>query len=241
MARDSLLELLALALTVPAFYMAALAYPHSAHALLYGLAALACALVLGRERGLPHQARHATRHLSVLLVGALVLSAALPAGDSMGLVAMRLFTAALVILRMGQSVRPRLWRGSMAHLLSLAIGVLSLCGLGFWWLEPNVHSLGDGMWLAFTTAATVGYGDIVPTTNASKIFAVFVVLLGVSALSLVTAAIAAMWVRSGEKQIEHEILHDLHRQLNQVHQELSALKQLVARDRAPSESGFGPD
>ena len=51
---------------------------------------------------------------------------------------------------------------------------LALLGLGpgFWWLEPRAETLGDGLWLAFTTAATVGYGDIVPTTPASKIFAV---------------------------------------------------------------------
>lgn len=236
-----LVELLALALTVPAFYMAALAYQRTTYAALYALAALVCAMVLSRERGEKNRPRQTTPHLSMLLVGALVLSAALPAGDSSDLMAIRLFTALLVILRMGQSLRPEFWQGSMSHLLSLAIGVLGLCGLGFWWLEPKVHSLGDGMWLAFTTAATVGYGDIVPTTSASKIFAVFVVLLGVSALSLVTAAIAAMWVRSNEKQIEHEILHDLHRQLNLVHQELTALKRMVERDRPPLESGFGPD
>ena len=44
-------------------------------------------------------------------------------------------------------------------LLSAAM-TLGLCGVGFWWLEPRAESLGDGLWLAFTTAATVGYGGL---------------------------------------------------------------------------------
>ncbi|MBA4110800.1 MAG: ion transporter [Leptothrix sp. (in: Bacteria)] len=113
----------------------------------------------------------------------------------------------------------------MAHLLTLAVGVLGLCGLGFWWLEPQAHTFGDGLWLAFTTAATVGYGDIVPTTPAAKIFAVFVVLMGFAALSLVTAAIAAMWVQSEEKRIEGEILLDLHLQIKGLRDDLATLRQ----------------
>lgn len=39
---------------------------------------------------------------------------------------------------------------------------------------------------------------------AAKIFAVFVVLMGFGVLSLVTASIAAMWVHTEERRIEHE-------------------------------------
>ena len=56
--------------------------------------------------------------------------------------------------------------------LVLAMLILLLGGVDFWWLDPKVETLSDGLWLAFTTAATVGYGDVVPTTPASKIFAV---------------------------------------------------------------------
>ena len=55
--------------------------------------------------------------------------------------------------------------------------ILLVGGFGFWALDPRVHTLADGLWLAFTTAATVGYGDMVPSTYASRAFAVVVVLL----------------------------------------------------------------
>ena len=68
-------------------------------------------------------------------------------------------------------------RGLMYSVL-LCLAILGLGGAGFWLIEPKVSSLGDGLWLAFTTAATVGYGDIVPSTTASRVFAVLVVLIG---------------------------------------------------------------
>lgn len=82
-------------------------------------------------------------------------------------------------------------------LYSLAISMLILFagGFGFWVLDPRVLTLSDGLWLAFTTAATVGYGDMVPSTHASRAFAVVVVLLGLAVLSLVTASVAALFVQ----------------------------------------------
>jgi voltage-gated potassium channel len=106
--------------------------------------------------------------------------------------------------------------------------VLLACGLGFWWLEPTTPTLADGMWLAFTTAATVGYGDVVPTTAASKIFSVFVVLLGFGVLTLVTAAIATKWVETEERLIEREIIHDMRHEMALLRRELAALRAEVS-------------
>jgi voltage-gated potassium channel len=73
----------------------------------------------------------------------------------------------------------------------------------------------------------VGYGDLVPTTPASRIFAVFVVLLGYGVLSLVTAALAARWVETEERRIEREILHDMRREMAAVRAELATLREAL--------------
>ncbi len=90
--------------------------------------------------------------------------------------------------------------------------------------EPAIESLEDGVWLAFTTAATVGYGDIVPTSTTARVFSVIVVLLGFAILSMVTARIAAKMVGTQERRIEQEILHDLHAQVRLLRRELAEVK-----------------
>jgi len=97
----------------------------------------------------------------------------------------------------------------LGYPLGLSLTILLLGGLGFWYLEPKVDNLTDGLWLAFTTAATVGYGDIVPSTHASRAFAVVVVLLGLAVLSLVTASVAAVFVGNEERDIERELMAEI--------------------------------
>ena len=108
--------------------------------------------------------------------------------------------------------------------LAIAAALLLGCGVVYWWIEPRTPTFSDGLWLAFVTASTIGYGDLVPTTHASRAFSVFVVLLGFAVLSLVTAAIAAIFVDSQERRMEREILHDLHRQVRALHEEMERLR-----------------
>lgn len=221
-------ELASIAMTIPAFYLA-LQSAHLGWRFAYALAALASAIVLWKERSARRAATPlriwlARRQLGIWLLSGLLLCALLPSGDALDLMLVRLGTAVLVVLRAGESLKPWFWRSDLPRLVMLTMAVFGLCGLGFWWLEPHVHTFGDGVWLAFTTAATVGYGDIVPSTPAAKVFAVFVVMLGVSILSLVTASITALWVQSGERQMENDLLEHLHRELKLMRETLESLK-----------------
>jgi voltage-gated potassium channel len=236
---------LALAATIPAFYaeLLAAATPPAA-ALAYALAALVTGAALAHTAWRSGQPRRhvAANPVDVLLVAGLLLAAGLPASvGSTGALSLRLVVSLLTLVRMLWALQQLITRGGVFYLLVLALGVLGLCGAGFWWLEPRTPTFADGLWLAFTTAATVGYGDVVPTTAASKIFAVFVVLLGFGVLTMVTAAIAATWVETEERRIEREILRDLRHQLDGVRAELVALRaesrataqlQAVERERA---------
>ncbi|MFM6996946.1 MAG: potassium channel family protein, partial [Limnohabitans sp.] len=128
----------------------------------------------------------------------------------------------------------------MAYSLLLAVAILGLGGVGFWLIDPRIETLTDGLWLAFTTAATVGYGDHVPSTLGSKLFSVGVVLLGLAVLSLVTASLSALLlqreVQAEERQIERDLLHEIHRlqqQVQALHQEVQALRPGQTPDQGP--------
>ena len=105
----------------------------------------------------------------------------------------------------------------LIYSLMLCLLILSFGGLGFWLLEPTAHTFSDGLWLAFTTAATVGYGDIIPTTHASRVFAVVVVLIGLAVLSLVTASVAAMLVETEERQLGRKLMHEIGELRAEIH------------------------
>jgi voltage-gated potassium channel len=59
----------------------------------------------------------------------------------------------------------------------------------------NIKNFGDGLWWAFTTITTVGYGDRYPTTTEGRVLAVCLMVLGISLLGVISATIAAWFVR----------------------------------------------
>lgn len=230
--------MLALLATVPAFYADLLPDRWGwIDMAVYGMAALVLAgALLHVSLRCPHPWQHVKANPTdvVLIVGLLLAALLPPSNTSTESLGLRLLVAFICLARMVWSVQHLISRGSVTYLLLVAVVVLAGCGLGYWWIDPSIKSFGEGMWLAFTTAATVGYGDVVPTTPAAKVFSVFVVLLGYGVLTLVTAAIATRWVETEERRIEHDILRDLHRELGKVNAELSQLRSEVVSLRQAS-------
>lgn len=127
-------------------------------------------------------------------------------------------------------------RRGLVYSLGLCMLILVLGGLGFWVLEPQAQTFSDGLWLAFTTAATVGYGDIVPSTHASRTFSVVVVLMGLAVLSLVTASVAAILVEVEERAVDSELLREIHA----LRMEVRHLQdQIQARDASSANNKAG--
>ena len=60
--------------------------------------------------------------------------------------------------------------------------------------RENYPSIGEGLWWAAQTVTTVGYGDNVPVTFLGRLLAVLVMLLGISFLTVITAAITSAFV-----------------------------------------------
>lgn len=80
---------------------------------------------------------------------------------------------------------------SLPAALALVFGVVFLFGAGMFLLEQDVNpafiTVSDGLWWAFVTLTTVGYGDIVPVTPQGRILAVMTMLFGITLYSLMIA------------------------------------------------------
>jgi voltage-gated potassium channel len=131
----------------------------------------------------------------------------------------RLALEGVVVARVAGGSRGLFRRGGLPYVFALGFVALLTAGAGFWWLEPTVRTFADGLWLAFVTGATVGYGDFVPTTTASRLFAVFIVMVGFGILSVMTASIAAMLIGEDETRLRHE----LHRDIRALRAEMATL------------------
>jgi len=76
---------------------------------------------------------------------------------------------------------------SLVYLLILALAVAIVSGFLLFIIDPNVHSLFDGIWSAWVTMTHVGFGDVVPTSFLGRLLSATLILFGLALFSLSTA------------------------------------------------------
>jgi len=59
--------------------------------------------------------------------------------------------------------------------------------------DGSIQTLGEGIWWAFVTVTTVGYGDYFPVTPTGQLVAVGVMIGGIALIGVVTATLAS-WI-----------------------------------------------
>jgi voltage-gated potassium channel len=80
----------------------------------------------------------------------------------------------------------------------LALTTMSLAALAGFIVtlvdQKDFPSFGVGAWWALVTIATVGYGDVVPTTPWGRVVGSATIVLGVTFLSFLTATVTSLFV-----------------------------------------------
>ena len=86
--------------------------------------------------------------------------------------------------------------------VGLAVTFLALALVGaivMRFADPdNFPSLGLAVWWALQTVTTVGYGDVVPTTNAGRVVGGLVMVIGVSFIAFLTAGVTSTVIQRGQ-------------------------------------------
>ncbi len=95
-------------------------------------------------------------------------------------------------------------RGQLFAAIYIALVGLMFCASITYFFEKDAQpeafsNIGQGMYWAAVTYATVGYGDIVPITPIGKLFAGLTGILGVALLAIPSAIISAAFVRQVTK------------------------------------------
>ena len=104
------------------------------------------------------------------------------------------------VLKMGAALRKHrkrlvrmlvLSNESLPAAMAITFGFVFIFGLCAYLLEQDVNqkfsSVSDGLWWAFVTLTTVGYGDVVPVTPAGRLLAVITMVFGITLYSLMIA------------------------------------------------------
>ena len=85
--------------------------------------------------------------------------------------------------------RNRIWMTIVVFLVVVLIG-----GLFITTFNSGISNPLEGIWYALVTVTTVGYGDIVPSTWAGKVFAAILLFFGYLIFSLLTAHISSYFI-----------------------------------------------
>ncbi len=126
----------------------------------------------------------------------------------------------LELLRLGsvgvavsRHAKTALRRHGLSYALTIPALIVVAAAIAEMMFERDTASglgdLGTALWFAVTTVTTVGYGDVVPKSPEGRGIAVFLMLVGVSAFSFVTANIAAYLVQVQREESTEPTMRDV--------------------------------
>ena len=152
---------------------------------------------------------------------------------------LRLVVIFTLLTHVGNRVHKMLSRNELGATLLATLVVIVLAGVMMAALDPSITTPGDGIWWAWVTITTVGYGDIVPSTPAGRVLASIVILLGLGLFAMITATFAAFFIRQDEEKIisaeqaSHQRLTKLERRLSKIESKIDLLleQQNISHDK----------
>jgi voltage-gated potassium channel len=171
-----------------------------------------------------------------------IISACLPLlwGGSAYAAALRSLRVLLIfplLLTTSVTVRRVLARNHLGTTLLVALAFTLMSGLLISGIDPSIEDIWQGIWWAWVTVATVGYGDVVPQSAAGKVFGAIVIMFGLGFFSLLTASFSAYFISRGEVEIEQEEaeeiyrLKDIERRIESMEEALQRIEAVLNKDR----------
>ncbi len=136
---------------------------------------------------------------------------------------------------------------TLVYLLTLAFAVTMASGFMLYMIDPNIHSLFDGIWSAWVTMTHVGFGDVVPTSFLGRLLSAALILFGLALFSMFTAIVSVTLIGKNRddwgqnlRQIEQDTSR-IETEENQILQELARLHDRMTALEKKLSSGAGKD
>ena len=142
-------------------------------------------------------------NLLIIIFGCpLLWHSALLVGSLRGL---RLLVLLGVLLKLSRSGQRILRKNRLGATLLVSSVVIVFAGVFISIVDPAFQSPWEGIWWAWVTVTTVGYGDFVPVSTVGRVFGGLLILLGVSLFALLTANFSAALIGQEVSATDDEI------------------------------------
>mgnify|MGYP006433628443 CR=1 FL=1 len=140
-------------------------------------------------------------------------------------VLMPIFFIVLLVPWLG-FLRVSLMDGKLTTTLVSLVIIVLLAGVLMAGIDPGIHNIGEGIWWAWVTMSTVGFGDYVPVSVVGRIVASIVILFGLLFFAVLTANFSSLFIRRMRKKEQREVdllmlkkLTDIEKRLDDIEQQ----------------------
>ena len=113
----------------------------------------------------------------------------------------RLLLLLALFINMFATIQRFLAKNNLGITLLVSMALVIIVGLFISAVDPAINSAADGLWWAWVTVTTVGYGDVVPTSFWGRAIGAMLIFIGFGLFSLLTASISAFMIATDDDDI----------------------------------------
>lgn len=128
---------------------------------------------------------------------------------------LKVFKASFFLSRIFERARPFLYTNGLIYVLWITVIMTLVCGGLISLVESNIKTFGDGVWWAFVTVTTVGYGDMAPASGVGRLIAGVLMIFGIGFLGMITGTIATYFINIMNNKRSNKA-HGLHKLIDEL-------------------------
>ena len=150
----------------------------------------------------------------------------------------RVLIALQVFVNASNTFRELLGRNHLGTTLAVSLIIMVIAGMLMAGIDPAIESVWEGLWWAWVTITTVGYGDLVPVSGEGRVLGAILILIGVGLFAMLTASISVLFISRTDVEMEKNLHQQIHEneikamaQLSRIEKKLERLEALLEQER----------
>ena len=141
----------------------------------------------------------------------------------------RVLIAIQVFINASSTFRELLARNHLGTTLGVSLIIMTIAGMLIAGIDPGVESVWEGLWWAWVTITTVGYGDVVPVSGEGRVIGAVLILIGVGLFAMLTASISVLFISRSDEEMEENLQQQMRDNETKAMAQLSRIEKKMER------------